>query len=268
MVRDPNGPSNHDNREMSAEHFTAVSVFLTDDGAEVPAISEQQMREVDRIAMQETGPNLFQMMENAGRNLASLAMELLGDRWKNASFVAVAGSGGNGGGGICAARHLANRGCRVSLCLADSQHLGEVPAFQRKIFQSTSGREISIAELDREDPDIILDAVIGYGLKSAPTSGAERLIDWANKSGAPILSLDIPSGLNATTGEAPGISIRPRWTMTLALPKTGLLPNKTGELFLADIGIPQETYRRVQVEYVSPFGNHYWVRLTANRQQM
>ena len=55
----------------------------------------------------------------------------------------------------------------------------------------------------------------------------------------------------------------PRWTMTLALPKTGLLPDTTGDLFLADIGIPQETYQRMQTKYVNPFGKRYWLRLAA-----
>lgn len=234
-------------------HFVA-------EGVEVPAVTAEQMREVDRIAMQETGPNLFQMMENAGRNLALLSMELMGASWHKASYLVLAGGGGNGGGGICAGRHLANHGCRVTLCLGDPEHLGEVPAFQRKVFRSTSGKEITVAELDRERPDIVLDTVIGYGLKSEPGGGAARLIRWADANGAPILALDIPSGLNATTGDARGVYIRPRWTMTLALPKTGLLPNKTGDLFLADIGIPQETYQRAQVIYVNPFGDRYWVR--------
>jgi NAD(P)H-hydrate epimerase len=202
-------------------------------------------------------------MENAGRNLAALSMELLGNGWQQASYLALAGSGGNGGGGICAARHLANHGCRVSLCLADPEHLGEVPAFQYEVFRSTSGKKIRIAELDRQHPDIILDALIGYGLRSAPIGTAVRLIEWANASGAPILALDIPSGRNATTGEAPGACIFSRWTMTLALPKTGLLPDTTGDLFLADIGIPQETYQRTQRKYISPFGKRYWVRLAA-----
>ena len=243
--------------------LTPTSIRFTASGLEVPAVTAEQMREVDRIAMEETGPNLFQMMENAGRNLAALAMELLGNRWQQASYLVLAGGGGNGGGGICAARHLANHGCRVSLCLADPEHLGEVPAFQHKVFQSTSGKEIGSAELDRQHPDIILDALIGYGLKSSPVGAAVRLIEWANASGAPILALDIPSGRNATTGEAPGACMRPRWTMTLALPKTGLLPDTTGNLFLADIGIPQETYRRMQMKDVSPFGKDYWIRLAA-----
>jgi len=154
--------------------LTRTSIRFTASGLEVPAVTAEQMREVDRIAMEETGPNLFQMMENAGRNLAALSMELLGNRWQQASYLVLAGGGGNGGGGICAGRHLANHGCRVSLCLADPEHLGEVPAFQHKVFQSTSGKEIGFAELDRQHPDIILDALIGYGLKSSPVGAAVR----------------------------------------------------------------------------------------------
>src|SRR5262249_52106442 len=236
-------------------------LFTTAAGREVPSVTAEEMREVDRIAMEETGPNLFQMMENAGRNLASLAMELLGAGWSNAAYVVLAGPGGNGGGGICAARHLANRGLHVRLCLTDPAGLGEVPAFQRKVFQSTFGQEISPAELAREHPNVVLDAVFGYGLKTAPRGAAADVINWANKSSASVLSLDIPSGLDATTGEAHGIFIRARWTMTVALPKTGLKSDRTGELFLADIGIPAETYRRMGLKYSDPFQNRYWTTL-------
>ncbi len=83
--------------------------WITDTGVKVPAVTEAQMREIDHIAVEETGPNLFQMMENAGRNLALAAIGMLGDAWQDARVLVMAGSGGNGGGGICAARHLANR---------------------------------------------------------------------------------------------------------------------------------------------------------------
>src|SRR6516225_7447200 len=128
-------------KDCRAMTLTRTNIRFTASGMEVPAVTAEQMREVDRVAMQETGPNLFQMMENAGRNLAALSMELLGNGWQQASYLVLAGSGGNGGGGICAARHLANHGCRVSLCLADPEHLGEVPAFQYEVFRSTSGKE-------------------------------------------------------------------------------------------------------------------------------
>src|SRR5215469_15415707 len=83
--------------------------FTTAAGREVPSVTAEQMREIDRIAMEETGPNLFQMMENAGRSLAEMTLECLGDDWRQARIVVLAGSGGNGGGGISAAHHLANR---------------------------------------------------------------------------------------------------------------------------------------------------------------
>ena len=236
--------------------------FFTNAGLEVPAVTAEHMRELDRIAVEETGPNLFQMMENAGRNLALLAIALLGDAWNSAKIVVLAGSGGNGGGGICAARHLANRGVDVRLCVAEPDHLEDVPAFQRKVFRATSGREIDAASLSAEPADLILDALIGYGLRAAPRSPVAELIQWAKGTGASILALDVPSGLDATTGGTPGDCIQPHWTMTLALPKTGLLPQRTGQLFLADIGIPVQTYRRLGLSYVSPFAKSFWVPLT------
>ena len=169
--------------------------FFTDTGVEVPAVTAEQMRKVDRIASEETGPNLFQMMENAGRNLA-----VLGEKWTASRLVVLAGSGGNGGGGICAARHLANRGIDVRLCLAEPDRLEEVPAFQRKIFRSTRGREVDAASLSAEPVDLILDGLIGYGLRSAPRSPVAELIRWANSTETPILALDVPSGLDSTTG--------------------------------------------------------------------
>ncbi len=242
--------------------LAVITHFFTDAGIEVPAVTADQMREVDRIAMEETGPNLFQMMENAGRNLALLAIEVLGRGWEKAKIITLAGSGGNGGGGICASRHLANRNASVKLCLADPSHLSEVVSFQRKVFGSTSGTEIDAKIVRKESVDLILDALIGYGLKSPPRGTAAELIRWANQTTASIVALDVPSGVNATTGEAIGDAIKARWTMTLALPKTGLLPENTGELFLADIGIPEGTYRRLGLSYRSPFGDRFSVPLT------
>lgn len=236
--------------------------FVSGFGVEVPAVTTNQMRDLDRIAMEETGPNLFQMMENAGRNLAHLTITMLGRGWQAARIVVLAGPGGNGGGGICAARHLANHRARVALCLSDPDHLQDVPAWQRKIFHQTTGREISAPWITEERPDLIVDALIGYGLKAAPRGTAADLIRWANGTGAPILALDVPSGVDSTTGETPGDTIKPQQTMTLALPKTGLFRAATGDLFLADIGIPEGAYRRVAPTYAPPFEDRFWVSLT------
>ncbi len=235
--------------------------FVTDSGIDIPVVTTDEMRELDRVAMEETGPNLFQMMENAGRNLALLAIEVLGEGWQTAKIVVLAGRGGNGGGGICAARHLANRRANVILILSDPDQLGDVPAFQRKIFRETQGREVQAAQVAREPADLILDALIGYSLRDTPRGSAADLIRWANGTGAPILALDVPSGVDATTGETPGDALAPRWTMTLALPKAGLLRASTGDLFLADIGIPEGAYRRVARTYTPPFGDRYRIPL-------
>jgi len=235
--------------------------FMTEQGVGVPAVDSAQMREVDRIAMEETGPNLYQMMENAGRNLALLAIELLDERWHQAQVLVLAGSGGNGGGGMCAARHLANRDVKVAVCLAEPATLRGVPAFQRKILQSTSAVEVGLDEMKNQQPDLVLDALIGYGLKAAPKGQVADLIALTASYRAPLLSLDVPSGVDATSGQTPGAFVSPRWTLTLALPKTGLLPRLTGELYLGDIGIPDQVYRRIGIRYVSPFGPHSWVRL-------
>ncbi len=239
-----------------------IETFKTDNDINVVAITTDQMREVDRIAMEETGPNLFQMMENAGRNFALQAIEVLGDGWQKANIVVLAGLGGNAGGGICAARHLANRQANVQLALSNPDGLGEVPSLQRKIFHSTSGQEVDTTALSGLRPDLILDAVIGYSLKGSPRGVALEFIQWANKTEAPILSLDVPSGVDSTTGHSEGEYMNAKWTMTLALPKTGLLPEKTGELFLADIGIPEAVYANMGLEYAHPFGNRYRVPLS------
>lgn len=229
------------------------TIFVTDRGVEVPSVSESQMQEIDRIAIEVTGPDLLQMMENAGRNLAIQAIELLGDDWKAARIMVLAGKGGNGGGGICAARHLANRGANVGVLLANPGELSEAAAWQRHIYAATSGGIVANGTMSSEKPDLIIDALIGYSLAGPPRSDIEELIDWANSHGSPALSLDIPSGIDSTTGEAPGAFIKAVCTLTLALPKTGLGNQAAGEIMLADIGIPARTFEIAGIQYESPF---------------
>lgn len=247
---------------MRSSRGTDAPRYVSDNGVEVTRISAEQMREIDQIAMEITGPNLFQMMENAGRSLAEMAMQTLGRSGEGAAVVVLAGSGGNGGGGICAARHLINHGVDVRLCLSSPDRLADVPAYQRKIFANAGGREVDPSDLAGLFPNLIIDALIGYSLQGAPTGTARDLIRWAAKNQSPILSLDVPSGLDATTGDCPGDAVHPQWTLTLALPKTGLLPENCGDLWLADIGIPIETYRRAGIAYQSPFGNRFFVPLS------
>jgi NAD(P)H-hydrate epimerase len=243
-----------------------IDSFVTETGIVVPAITADQMREVDRVAIEEVGPNLFQMMENAGRNLALAAIDLLGDRWDRVPIVVLAGTGGNGGGGICAARHLANRGADVTVVVTDESRLGNVPEAQLAVFRGTPGRVAGPGALPSIQPGVILDAVIGYSLAGVPRGAARDLIEWANEHDAPSVSLDVPSGLDATTGEVPGEAVRAAVTMTLALPKTGLAGGHVGDLWLADLGIPLEVHRRVGTEPpFGVFGGEYRVRLRPAR---
>jgi NAD(P)H-hydrate epimerase len=149
----------------------------------------------------------------------------------------------------------------VSLCLAAPEKLGEVPAWQHHVFKRTPGKEITAEDLPTLQVDLILDALIGYSLKGAPSGLFAELIEWANSTGAPILSLDVPSGMDSTTGEISGDFVQATTTMTLALPKTGLEPESTGQLVLADIGIPRETFRRLGLAYTPPFDDRYLVPL-------
>ena len=246
--------------------YVTSSSFFTSAGIEVPAVTADQMKEVDRIAIEETGPNLYQMMENAGRNLAAMTIRLLGPDWRDDTIVVLVGTGGNGGGGICGARHLANRGGEVVVVVSDEARLHEVPAQQLATFGGTDGRVLGPGELDDILPSLIVDAVIGYSLSGPPQGAALHMIEWAKNEKAPVVSLDVPSGIDSTTGGAPGAHVIASQTMTLALPKTGLHVAAVGDLLLADIGIPGETYRRAGLQVpVGLFGDEFIVPIRAKQ---
>ena len=236
-----------------------LNQFLTAEGVVVPAITADQMREVDRIAIEETGPNLYQMMENAGRSLAAKAIPMLVEGLSSSSVVVLAGTGGNGGGGICAARHLANRDVDVTLVISDEARLTGVWADQLTTFRATPGQVIDVEQLVGVEPSLVVDAIIGYALNGPPRGSLLPMIEWANSSGATVLALDVPSGVDSTTGESPGASIAATETMTLALPKTGLGAEAVGSLWLADIGIPAKTYRLAGIEVPGGLFDGRWV---------
>jgi NAD(P)H-hydrate epimerase len=234
-------------------------MFKTKSGQIIPAVTEDQMREVDRIAMEDFGLGVLQMMENAGRNLALNVMDMLGSH--AGEVMILAGSGGNGGGGICCARHLHNRGYKVHLMLDRESHAlrGAALTQFRVLEKAALGvTKPDLTEKALEEADIVIDALIGYSLRGAPKGRTAELITLANQRAARVLSLDIPSGMNATTGNAPGVVIRPERTVTLALPKIGLR-HLDGELYLADIGIPPEVYHSLDIHFEPFFGDQYWI---------
>ena len=214
-----------------------------------PFLSTQQMREVDRAMIEDYKISLLQMMENAGRCLADLARSrFLGGDPRGQRVFVLAGNGGNGGGGLVCARRLHNWGASVRVLMtADSQRLSEVTRHQLSIL-ARMGLETNVAGNETELPesDLVVDALIGYSLKGAPSGVAASLIRAAYSKTAPVLSLDVPSGVDTTTGTVYDPSVRATATMTLALPKEGLRTAEAreavGELYLADISVPPSLY--------------------------
>ncbi len=212
---------------------------------DVPYITTEQMIEVDRAMIEDFRIDLARMMENAGRSLAHLARERFfdGDA-RGGRVVVLAGTGGNGGGALVAARRLHGYGAEVRVHITRNQ-LTPVPGEQLAMLNAI-GVPVEVGVAPTTGCDLILDGVIGYSLRGAPHGVSAHLIEWANHAESPVLSLDTPSGLDAATGTAYDPAIRAAATLTLALPKAGLAEasEHVGELYLADISVPRELYGR------------------------
>jgi len=234
----------------------------------VPAITTEQMREVDRLMIDVYGIELIQMMENAGRNLAALARQhFFAGNPVGKDVLVLVGSGGNGGGGLAAARRLHNWGVHVQVYTTRlPEDIEGVPAHQLTILNKIS-LPVSFAGNYSElpDSDLILDAIIGYSLQGAPQGQAANLIRMANNSGVPILSLDVPSGIDSTNGHAYDPHIRATATLTLALPKIGLLEKKVkhsvGTLYLGDISVPPQLYENLGLQVSAIFAEREIIRI-------
>lgn len=216
---------------------------------EIPYLTTEQMKEVDRAMIEDFGIELAQMMENAGRALAHLARaRFLGGAPYGKRIIAMAGTGGNGGGALVCARRLHNWGARVTVLITKpDEGFAPVPARQLWILRRMAV-EVGSPEtaVQGSRPDLIVDGVIGYSLKGAPRGTAGELIRWANAQDSPVLALDAPSGVDTATGTVFDPAIAATATMTLALPKEGLrapgVEAQVGELYLADISVPPSLY--------------------------
>ncbi len=216
---------------------------------DVPYVTTEQMMEVDRAMMEDYRIELIQMMENAGRNLAHLAsVRFLEGNPHGKKVVVLAGTGGNGGGALVCARRLHNWGAQIQVVVTHPiEQFTPVPAHQLDILQRM---EVPVAQAEAisqvGSAALIVDGLIGYRLKGAPGGTIADLIRWANAEPAPILALDVPSGIGTTTGTVFDPAIRATATMTLALPKAGLrapgVEALVGELYLADISVPPSLY--------------------------
>jgi NAD(P)H-hydrate epimerase len=217
---------------------------------DIPWLDTQQMIEVDRAMMEDYRIDLVRMMENAGRCLAILTRDRFLDGSPVGKHVTVlAGSGGNGGGALVAARRLHNWGARVQVLLAQAaDKMTAVPGHQLDILSRMAVDVAVEPDLPPpgDAPAVIIDGLIGYSLKGAPYGVTRDLIEWANAQDAPVLALDTPSGIDTATGTVFDPVIQATATMTLALPKEGLrAPDAApyvGELYLADISVPPSLY--------------------------
>ncbi|HVH64679.1 MAG TPA: NAD(P)H-hydrate epimerase [Candidatus Acidoferrum sp.] len=241
----------------------------TDLSSQIPTVTVDQMREVDRLMVEGVGIELIQMMENAGRCLAQHVRSELGGSVRGRRITVLAGAGGNGGGGLVAARRLSIWGAEVTVALGQNvEAMHGVPRHQLAILQRIGipiKATAAAIEADLLQSDQLIDALIGYSLRGKPSGPIANLITAANSSGRPIAALDIPSGLPGDTGMATDPTIRATTTLTLALPKVGLLRPEArpfvGRLYLADISVPQPVYDLLGISVGTIFGESDIVRV-------
>ncbi len=220
--------------------------------SKVPALSAKEMAELDRRLVKDFRIDLAMMMENAGRSLATQARTMMGGV-EGKKIVVMAGKGNNGGGGMVAARNLHNWGAQVDTVLVTPRHeLKELPLRQLDILTMIGVRSLHHARASEvERCDLIVDALLGYNQSGNPRGVVADLVITANSSKKPILCLDIPSGLDPDDGFPNDPCIKGTQTLTLALPKRGLVKRRAqpyvGDLFLADIGVPARVYKELGV---------------------
>jgi len=210
-------------------------------------VTSEEMRRIDDITIREFQVDVLMLMENAGRATATMARRMLQGTTFGKRVACLVGGGNNGGDGMVAARHLADWGADVKVIVGTTKdRMKSVPLGQLHILEKM-GIPILSTEYALRDYDLLIDGLMGYGLEGNPRDRVAMIIEDANSSGRPILALDVPSGMNATSGEAYDPCIKATATLTLALPKTGFLsPSASpyvGDLYLADISIPRKVYQ-------------------------
>ncbi len=251
-----------------------TSGFPVSYASSIPAVTAAEMAEVDGLAVDEFGIDLLQMMEQAGSHLAELVRAELGGDLRGRRVIVAVGPGNNGGGGLAAARHLANRGASVRVILArpvnrlsEGGHHQLATLLQMSVDCCVAVYDVPDDELDREfaSADAVIDAVLGYRSSGSPHDGVLWLVERVARASAPVISLDLPSGIDPDTGEAPGSAVTATATLTLALPKPGLFRaagrERAGRVYLGDIGLPAALYRRLGLETGTPFAEGRIIRL-------
>jgi len=214
-------------------------------------LSRQQVRQVDRYAIESVGVPGVVLMENAGRNAADAVEKHLGGAGGR-SVAVVAGVGNNGGDGFVVARHLAMRGARVVTFLvapreklsADARTNLDIICRLKHDIRQVSGKELGSFADTLKGFDLVVDAVGGTGIDGPLRGDPAEAVRQMNASGRPVVAIDIPTGLDCDTGEPSGPTVRAVMTVTFVARKKGFdAPGAaayTGRVVLADIGIPAD----------------------------
>ena len=215
------------------------------------------MREIDRAAAEDYSISPIQLMEVAGLATARVARRLVGSPLTGRRVCILAGPGNNGGDGLVAARRLAGWGARVTAQTSYSVDAARGLSQVQLLAARSAGVDVRAWSGSLADGDLMIDALLGFGATGAPRAAVEAIIIAVNASEKPVLALDVPSGIDAASGEAPGVCVTATATVTLALPKTGLLAASAkkfvGRLWLADIGVPSPLLGRLGVDATGLF---------------
>lgn len=229
----------------------------------LPHVTAETMRAVD-AALERHGIGLPQLAEQAGRALAHAARRMLGGSTAGRDVTVLVGPGGNGAGGLAAARLLLAAGAEVTLVVVgDARDPEAVAALGVLGAEVVDVHEES--DLDGRTPgDLVVDAMVGYGAEP-PLRGRPAVANaWLRTHDVPVVSLDLPSGLSADIG-LKGQCVTADVTVTIGLPKQGMHSKIThpfvGDLYLADIGIPPTVWREVGVEFAPVFDRGSLVRV-------
>jgi len=214
----------------------------------LPGVTREEMTEVDRIMVEDFRIPIELMMELAGYNLANIALNLSRNKYSN--YIIIAGTGNNAGGGIVAARRLASWGLKAQVIFPKGvNELKDIPKDQfirAKQLGIEIVNELPNDSLDFKNDSFFIDAYLGYGFTPRQDNISENVFNFLSNTNI-LLSLDIPSGLDATTGSNFS-GINPIATLTLGFVKQGLLiteQKNIGELYVADIGIPISIYYKI-----------------------
>lgn len=218
-------------------------------------ISVRQAQLFDKFAQEKLGIPSIVLMENAGRGVSDEAIRVVGLQGGSAVAI-VCGTGNNGGDGFVAARHLINAGCRVGVFIVGLKaKIKNDPKLNLNILQKM-GQRIKFVRSKRDLRDImksnlIIDALFGIGLNSPITGLYRDVIEMINDSCVPVLSVDVPSGLDADTGKVLGAALRANKTVTFIAPKKGFFkadgPVQCGKIIVRDIGIGKDALRELML---------------------